>query len=394
MRLCRKGTTTPKKIKVAHLTSVHPVLDIRIFHKECSTLVEAGHEVLLVVPHDHDEILDGVRIRALPRPKSRRERMLKTTWRVLRATFHEDADIYHFHDPELIPVGLLLRLFGKRVVYDVHEELPKQILSKYWIRPWLRRPLAKIADTAESISARTFDAIVVATPAIASRFPETKTVIVQNFPIPDELTIGGGRPYAERPFGVAYVGAITVVRGIKEIMHAMSIIPQRLEAKLVLAGIIAPPELEDELKATPGWDRVDFLGWQSREGVAHVLGEVRVGSVLLHPQPNYLESYPIKLFEYMSVGIPVVASDFPLWREIVQGTGCGILVDPLDPKAIAEAIQWLLEHPKESEAMGRRGQEAVRSRFNWNTEAEKLLHLYGRILSPNQLQQNLAVSSN
>jgi glycosyltransferase involved in cell wall biosynthesis len=308
--------------------------------------------------------------------------MLKTTWRVLNAALHEKADLYHLHDPELIPVGLVLRLFGKRVVYDVHEELPKQIMSKYWIRPWLRYWLAKLADAAESISARTFDAVVAATPAIAARFPESKAIVVQNFPILEELTIGERAPYAERSFRIACIGGITEIRGIKEIVRAMTMIPQKLDAKLLLAGIIAPPELENELKAMPGWDRVNFLGWQSRDGVARALGESRVGSVLLHPQPNYLESYPIKLFEYMSVGIPVVASDFPLWREIVQGTGCGILVDPLNPKAIADAIQWLLEHPKESESMGLRGQQAVRSRFNWNSEAKKLLHVYRLILNP------------
>lgn len=375
---------------MAHLTSVHPVFDIRIFHKECKTLAEAGHEVLILAPHDHDEMRDGIQVRAIPKPQTRRERMRKTTWSLLRAALRENADVYHFHDPELIPVGLLLRLFGKRVVYDVHEEFPKQILSKYWIRPWLRWWLSKLANTAESIGARTFDAVVAATPAIASRFPETKTVVVQNFPIAGELTIGGGAPYAERPYGVAYIGGITVVRGIKEVVRAMSMISEKLDAKLLLAGIIAPPELEDELKTMPGWDRVNFLGWQSREGVARALGESRVGSVLLHPQPNYLESYPIKLFEYMSVGIPVIASDFPLWREIVQGTGCGLLVDPLSPEAIAEAITWLLEHPKESKAMGLRGLQAVHSRFTWNSEATKLLHLYRSILPSSKPQKRVA----
>src|SRR5262249_32979877 len=160
------------------------------------------------------------------------------------------------------------------------------------------------ANAAESIGAQGFDGIIAATPAIASRFPNMKTVIVQNFPTPNELTGSGYRPYVERPFGVAYVGAISVVRGIRETVHAISLIPEPFQAKLVLAGIFDPPELENELKTMPGWERVNFLGWQSRQGVACVLGEARVGSVLLHPEPNYLESYPIKLFEYMSVGIP------------------------------------------------------------------------------------------
>jgi glycosyltransferase involved in cell wall biosynthesis len=371
----------PKQIKVAHLTSVHPAFDTRIFHKECRSIAQAGNEVVLIVPHERNEVRDGVKIRAVPKPGSRRERIVKTTWRIFKAALDEDADIYHFHDPELIPVGLLLKLRRKCVVYDVHENVPKQILDKHWIRPWLRVWVARAANFSEIFGARIFDGIIVANPATAARFPKEKTAVVENFPIRDELACDRFLPYLKRPLGAAYVGGLTTIRGIKEIVLAMSMISESLEARLVLAGIFDPPELEDEIKRIVGWDRVEFLGWQSRDGVARVLGQARVGLAVLHPQPNYMEIYPTKIYEYMSVGIPVVAADLPLCREIVQGAGCGILIDPMNPKAIAEAIAWLLQHEKEAEAMGVRGQEAVRSRFNWNNEGEKLLNLY-RTISP------------
>jgi glycosyltransferase involved in cell wall biosynthesis len=297
--------------------------------------------------------------------------MLITPWHLFKAALDERADVYHFHDPELIPAGLLLRVLRKQVVYDVHEELPKQILSK--------RCVAKIASAAERVSGRTFSAVVAATPAIGKQFHRKKTVIVQNFPDLSELASEDVRPYAERPPVVAYIGGIATDRGIKEIVHAITLIPESFGTRLLLAGNFDPPALEEEVKRIRGWERVDFVGWQSREGVARVLRISRVGLVLLHPLPNYLESYPIKLFEYMSAGIPVIASGFPLWRQIVEEAACGLLTDPLNPKAIAEAIQWLLEHEEEARAMGLRGRKAVHTGFNWNNESEKLLNLYRRI---------------
>jgi glycosyltransferase involved in cell wall biosynthesis len=125
-----------------------------------------------------------------------------------------------------------------------------------------------------------------------------------------------------------------------------------------------------------GWQKTDHLGFQDRSGVARVLQTSRAGLVILHPVQNYVDSLPVKLFEYMSAGLPVIASDFPLWREIVEGSGAGLLIDPLDPSAIAGAMQWILENPGEAEAMGQRGRQAVIERYNWAQEAQKLLAAY------------------
>lgn len=367
-------------VKVCILTTVHQPFDTRIFHKQAKTLVKAGYDVTLIAQHSKDEVVDGVKIVTLPRPRNRLTRMFSLAWRAFRLACQHKADIYHFHDPELIPVGLLLKLQGKRVIYDVHEDVPKHILSKEWIPKPLRRLVAGGARLAEGLASWALDGIVSATPPIASRFPSSKTVIVQNFPILNELVVQDPTPYWERPANVVYVGDITLIRGIREMVQAMSLLPDDLDAQLILAGTFSPPSLETEVSALSGWERVKFLGWQDRKSVAQLLGKSRVGLVLFHPEPNHLEAQPNKLFEYMSAGLPVIASDFPLWREIVAGERCGLLVDPLNPKAIAEAIQWILDHPEEAEEMGRRGQKAVPERYNWNTEAAKLISLYRRLL--------------
>lgn len=365
--------------RVAHLSSKHRWDDIRIFRKEAVTLAAHGYEVTYVAPAERSSTAGGVRIEAVPLPKSRRARMLGTVWRVYRAALRLDTDLYHFHDPELIPVGLLLKLRGKCVVYDVHEDLPRQILSKHWIRPWLRTAVAWGAEVMEWAAARLLDAVVAATPTIAARFPARRTALVQNFPILDELLSGSAMPYAERPPHFAYVGGISAIRSAREMVEAMALLEPARGAKLVMAGSFEPPALRQALERLPGWASVEFRGWQTREQVAGLLAEARAGLVIFYPEPNHTRAQPNKLFEYLSTGLPVIASDFPLWRELIAGEACGLLVDPRDPAAIAAAMRQLLDDPAAAAAMGERGQRAVRQRYSWASQAEALLALYERL---------------
>ena len=375
-----------KTIRVAHLTSVHPPFDIRVFHKECVALSQAGYETVLIVPHGRNESVKGVRICAIPQPSNRRTRAFCTTWQVFISAVRERAAIYHFHDPELIPAGLLLKMLGKRVVYDAHENVSQDILTKDYIPPLFRKWLALGAGFLERFSSSFFDGIVAATPTIARRFSPSKTVTVQNFPVLDDVSTICRHPYSQRPFLAAYIGDTTLIRGIREMVCALELLPNNIDAKLALAAKFHPPELEEEVKQMPGWDRVDFVGWLPQSEVATLLAQARMGLVLFHPVPNYIDAQPHKLFDYMSAGLPIIASNFPLWREMIEGVGCGIVVDPLNPHEIADAMQWLWEHPIEAEEMGLRGQEAAISRFNWNNESVKLLDLYQGLLEPRKFR--------
>ncbi len=351
-------------MKVAHLTSVHFPFDTRIFARECASLSSAGYGVCLIAPAAEEQSVDSIKVKPIARFKPGLRRMLLAGFQLYRAALRENAALYHFHDPELIPLGLLLKLHGKRVLYDVHEDMPKLLLDKYWIPKWLRKPAAGLTAMIEALAARLLDGIVAATPPIAARFRSPNTVTVQNFPRIEEFSDCPPQPYDQRENIVAYVGVITAHRGARELVAAMGSLPPELKARLVLAGEIRPARLHDEL---------------ARSQVAQLLSKARIGLVTLHPLPNYVESYPVKLFEYMAAGLPVIASDFPLWRKIVKEANCGILVDPTDPCAIAEAIQWLLEHPGPARAMGECGARAVQAKYNWMTEERKLLDLYARL---------------
>jgi glycosyltransferase involved in cell wall biosynthesis len=369
---------------IIHLSTVHPPDDIRILRKMCRTLAQSGYQTTCIVPARPDQTRvddrqEGVRVCQLP-PRTGRLTRIVNQFRLLRLALQMQGSLYHFHDPELIPLGILLKLLGKRVIYDVHEDVPKQILSKYWIPPRLRRIVSVAASVVESIGNLFWDGVVAATPSIARRFPPQRTVIVQNFPLREEIETGVARPFVDRQPQAIYAGAITEERGIRQIIGALALLPESRPLRLALVGNFRPATLLDEIQAEPGWQRVDNHGWCRREDVRRLTDDARAGIVTFLPSPNHVEAQPNKLFEYMSAGIPVIAADFPLWRQIVDGAGCGLLVDPHSPEQLHAAIERLVNDPQLAQEMGERGRVAVEEKFNWDVEARVLLQFYQRLL--------------
>ena len=364
---------------IAHLTSAHPRHDTRIFLKQCQSLVGAGHLVILIVADGCGHALEnGIEIRDVGSSRGRIDRIRNTSNRVFSVACKIDADLYQLHDPELIPIGLKLKRMGKRVVFDSHEDVPKQMLSKPYLNKGLLWMLSKCLTVYESWACAKFDGILAATPFIRDKFLRinAQTLNINNFPLLHELE--NFSSWADKRKEVCYVGGIAKIRGIQEVCAAMSLL--KSDARLNLGGLFFEPSLENEVKSLPGWVRVNSMGFLDRDRVREVLSRSMAGLVTLHPIVNYIDALPVKMFEYMSAGIPVIASDFSLWREIIQGNDCGLLVDPLDPAAIAKAIDYLVENPKEAQRMGENGRRAVENRYNWGQEEKKFLQFYGQIL--------------
>jgi glycosyltransferase involved in cell wall biosynthesis len=366
-------------MKICHITSVHQRYDTRIFLKMCCSLAKNGNEVTLLVADGlGNEIKTGIQILDIgSRSPSRVSRMINTVRKIYKRAVELDIDIYHLHDPELIPLGLKLKKSGKKVIFDAHEDLSKQIFGKPYLNNTAKHILSKTAQLFENWVCPKFDVIIAATPSIEHRFLDINpnTVVINNYPKLNELsnTINWDRKKNE----VAYVGGITKIRGIKQVVIAMETVAK---IRLNLAGKFMEKSFEREVKDLPGWSNVNELGFLNRQKTSNVLEKSKVGIVTFLNSQNHIDAQPNKMFEYMSAGIPIITSNFDKWKEIVEGNQCGICVDPNEPEEIKNAIQYLVDNNREAEEMGRRGRKAVENKYNWEAEEQNLLKLYAQLV--------------
>lgn len=361
--------------RICHMTSAHDSRDVRIFHKECVSLSKAGYDITVVVPGKSFD-KDGVKVRGVSRRfNSRLYRMLFMARLVYKKALAVDADIYHFHDPELLPYALKLKRRKKLVIYDSHEDVPRQILAKTWIPFKMRTFVSRTYEAYEKRISRKLDYIVTATEHIANIFKKygCKAGSVKNYPLLTDIQCNN-EDYLKRDRILCYAGGVTEQRGITQLVTAM----EHLDAELQIAGAIEQ-DYKKELEKLPGWSKVKLLGYLNRSEINDLYNRSAVGLVVLKNTPNHWNALPIKMFEYMASGIPIVASDFPVWKNIVEHSNCGITVEPEEVTKIEAAVNELLTDREHAFELGKNGRDAICNDYNWGIEEKKLINIYSQI---------------
>lgn len=365
-------------IKVCHMTSAHKPEDVRIFHKECVSLVKNGYDVTLVEQGDSYE-KEGVHIAGIGEVSGGRlKRMLLVSRWVYQRALEVDADIYHFHDPELLPYGLKLKKKGKKVVFDSHEHVAEAILEKPYLYGPLRKLIHVVYSKYQSFVCKRLNAVVTVTPSLTQYFLKITSHVCQitNYPILTELT--QLPDYTSN--SIFFAGGVTDQWNHLRILRALENLPG---CRYCLCGPISE-SYQAALSAMPAWSNVDYMGNIPHEQVAQEMACCAVGLALAIPSRNSDWKNGslgnTKIFEEMMAGLPVICTDFVLWKDFVQRYCCGICVDPENVDEIANAIRYLLEHPDEAKRMGENGRRAVREEFNWDVEEKKLVALYDDIL--------------
>lgn len=363
--------------RACHVSTVHNGPDPRIFEKECRTLAEAGWETHLVI-RDTDRIPEsgGVRLHELNTPWGGRVgRFALSGWMAFRAARATNSDVYHFHDPEFLPWALLLRQTGARVIYDVHEDIAKDVLTKHWIAERLRPRAARVFARLENALAGRLDAIVTAVEGLNRRFRDLgpEIITINNYP---DLRQFGSVPRGGRERMIVYAGTLSPTRGIAELVRAAA----RSDVRLAIAGRFNDPHYERQCRALPEWKHVQWEGYLSRKRLISLLSRAVAGAMVLNRSQYY---QPTKLYEYWAAGLPVIATRFPQWLSLVEDQKAGICVDPWNIDEIAAAMRRLADSPAEARTLGENGRRLVETRYSWEKEAEKLLALYRRLAGAN-----------
>lgn len=362
-------------IKVCHISSAHPPFDVRIFHKECVSLAQAGFDVSLVITHDKHETVQGVKMIPLPPTKGRIHRMVIKTHFAFYRALKTKSKIYHFHDPELMIAGILLKIMGKKVIFDSHENVSSQIENKSWIGNKPVRLLVKNCYRLfEKFAILFYDTVISVTPEIVEFLSPKKGFLVRNYPIISLIENQGSRTEEKETTTLIYAGGLTKIRGIKEICEAVKLTEKNVE--LILLGNWESEKFKNECLTNK--NKVKYLGVLPLKEVYPMMKNADLGMATLYPEKNHLNSLPIKAFEYMACNLPILMSNFPYWVNTFEG--CAMFVDPNSVEAIKEKIEWFVDHKESGKEMGRFGNAEVKRKYSWEEESKELVNMYKSIL--------------
>lgn len=371
-------------VKVCHVTSVHQRYDTRVFYKECTSLANAGYDVtLLVADNKEPETRNGVKIISADfKPKSRWERIFNASSVMFGYAMKINAEIYHLHDPELLPVGKKLKSEGKKVIFDSHENYPPQMAEKPYLPRLSRKMVAGFYKHYETKELQNFDAVIAPCTFYGgiNIFDGRckRTAIISNAPLLSELydRYDVNKRIPRR--AICHVGGLTYERGITHLIKAA----HTAGVKLILAGKFSPNGYHEQLRKMPEYECVDYRGFLKREELLDVYYGSCIGmaTILNIGQYNTGDNFATKVYEYMSAGLPVIVSRYKYVEDVLTKYKFGLPVDPANVDEIAGAIKYLVENPVIALEMGNKGRKAVVEEFNWSIEEKKLLDLYKKLI--------------
>lgn len=363
------------------MSSVHYALDTRIFFKMCHAL-NNEYDVSLIANHPQKETINNIQITPFKVFKNRRNRVFFSWILMFFKAIKINAKVYHFHDPELIPCGLLLRILGKKVIYDVHENIAEDIFDKPWIK--YQKTSYQIFNFFEKIAVKNFK-IILAEKSYEKRYKtlNANAVVIQNF-----CDLEFFEPFVKKEYhqtmNLFYIGIVLENRGILEILETVYELKKKgYPVHFHLVGELYS-DLDQKIKKLEYFDTikddVTFYGRLPLNKGYQLAERMDIGLCIIWPMKNSIESYPTKIFEYMAVGLPIITSNFDLYKELVEENNCGICVNPKSTKEIFYAVETLYTNVQKSEQMVKNGKNAVKNKYDWESQKQVLIRLYDEIL--------------
>lgn len=366
---------------IAHFTTVHISTDTRIYYRQIRTLAEHYPELYYFCTDKPSvSVGENVHVKLLPIYSNKFLRLFFSWFACLRALLKtKGIKVVQFHDPELIFFGVGAKIFGYKVIYDKHEDVRKQIYTKPWMSNATKHIISGIYHGLEQFLTLFFDVVITVTPQIKEKLSHRNVRLVRNFPIRNELYDPNANPISERQPVLFYVGDASVERGLNSIVYGFA--NSTKAKKLVIVGRVSS-EGYFERHVHPRKDQtIELLGQQDRSVVRQQINEAMVGIVMIPNIPSFRVAYPNKVFEYMSAGLPIVASNLPNLKRFIEDEKAGLCVDPDNYEAIGRAIDQIMENGESANSMSENGRQLVEETYSWEAEIPEFLSIYRELLA-------------
>ena len=374
-------------MKIVVFAPVHKYDDIRVFKKEAVTLAaDPTNEVVLYArtPDGLPLSDSGVKVRAVT--YANRLARFALLPKLARAAFAERADVYHLHNPDTLPIAFVLRAAGKRVIYDTHEDFRTEILLRGWLPRSARRPAAALVAGAERLAGACLDAVIVTQEQIRARIPQA--VVIGNPPLVDRVQIErtlADDPQqitqASEPIVLGFVGGLSADRGLFRMMHLVAQLNDHTPTRLLLIGYPVNDSALDHAMTMPEWEFVDYRGELAQDEAFAAIAGSRAGLILFERTASHETIDPNKIYEYMTLGLPFIASKFPDWEARIGSAQAGIFVDTDTSEGLAAVMDWL-QDPARLQTAAHNGLEYVLHTYSWQKSGAPMLRsLYRKVLN-------------